>query len=95
MTNGNADRPLDAATISQYVTEVAEALPVAGDRHVVIVAGGALLAWRGLREATRDVDSIRRLDDELRAAIEKVARRHGLAPRWLNDSAAGRYTSRP
>lgn len=44
MTNGNADRPLDAATISQYVTEVAEALPVAGDRHVVIVAGGALLA---------------------------------------------------
>lgn len=70
------------------MAEVAEALPVVGDRHVVVVAGGALLAWRGLRGATRDVDSIRRLDDELRVAVEQVAGRHGLAPRWLNDSAA-------
>lgn len=89
MTDGGAgDRPLDAAAIGQYVTEVAEALPVVDDRHVVVVVGGALLAWRGLREATRDVDSIRHLDDEMRVAVEQVAGRHGLAPRWLNDNAA-------
>lgn len=89
MTDDAADhRPLDAAAIEQFVTEVAEALLVVGDRHVVVVVGGALLAWRGLRAATRDVDSIRRIDDEMRVAVEHVAGRHGLAPRWLNDNAA-------
>lgn len=46
-----------------------------------------MLALRGLRDATRDVDSVSRLDDDLAAAIARVAERHGLAPRWLNDSA--------
>lgn len=37
---------------------------------------------------TRDVDSIRPLDDELRRAIHVIAERHGLAANWLNDHAA-------
>jgi hypothetical protein len=48
-----------------------------------------LLAWHGLRDTTVDVDSVARVDVELAAAVQRVADRHGLGPKWLNDSAAG------
>lgn len=68
------------------------ALPVRLAERVVagcrIDAGGSLLAWQGLRPSTADVDSIRRLDDELRHAVSEVAERRGLAPDWLNDHAS-------
>ena len=50
--------------------------------------GGALLAWHGLRDSTHDVDSVERLDTVLKNAVMHVAKRHDLAPEWLNDSAA-------
>lgn len=81
------DQPLDADAIEQYMVEVADELAGSSQRTVIIV-GGALLAWRGLRDATRDVDSVEPLDDELAAAVARVAARHGLAPKWLNASAA-------
>jgi len=48
-----------------------------------------LLDANGLRDATRDVDSAKLLDAEIKSAVAVVATRHDLAPRWLNDSAAG------
>ncbi len=51
------------------------------------MVGGALLALRGLRDATRDVDTTTPIDADLRAAIARVALQHGLAPQWLNDHA--------
>lgn len=60
-----------------------------GPRHRVILAGGALLAWGDLRDTTRDVDSVERLDEDLRAAVASVAERQGLSTDWLNDRAAG------
>ena len=83
-----SDQPLDAATIKQYLGEVADELPGAGPQRTVTLVGGALLAWHGLRDATRDVDSGQRLDAEVAAAGKRVAERHDLAPKWLNDSAA-------
>ncbi|MEY2430335.1 MAG: hypothetical protein QOC92_60 [Acidimicrobiaceae bacterium] len=82
------DIPLDAVVIEQYVAEVAEHLQPDGERRVLVVVGGALLAWHGLRDTTRDVDSVRRLDEELKAAVAAVGARHGLATTWLNDRAA-------
>lgn len=78
----------DSASISRHLDEVAEQHDPSGSRHIVVLVGGGLLAWHGLREATRDVDSVRRLDEELRAAVAAVAERHGLAPKWLNDHAS-------
>ncbi len=49
--------------------------------------GGSLLAWHDLWDSTEDVDSVRRLDDELRVAVASVARARGLAPGWLNADA--------
>jgi hypothetical protein len=82
-----SERPLDAAQIQRFLTEVADELPAGGPQRAVIVVGGALLALRGLRDATRDVDSIARLDETMKSAVARVASRHDLASRWLNDSA--------
>lgn len=79
---------LDARSIHEHLAEVAGELPAGGAQRTVKRVGGAAMAILGLRDATRDVDSIERLDATLRDAIERVARRHGLAPKWLNDSAA-------
>jgi hypothetical protein len=74
--------------IRAYLLEVAELLPD-GNPQCIVVVGGSLLALLGFREATNDVDSITRLGKSLRTAVAQVADRHDLAPRWLNDSAAG------
>jgi hypothetical protein len=74
---------LDAATIWALLLEVAEELE--GEQVVVIIVGGAQLALNGLRDATRDVDTIRSVGGRLEAAVAKVAERHDLAPKWLND----------
>jgi len=55
----------------------------------IIVVGGAFMALRGFRASTADIDTITRLDDELRLAVEAVATERGLRPDWLNDRAAG------
>ena len=83
--------PLGPTEIREYLTEVAGTLAPAGPRHTVVIVGGALLAWHGLRAATRDVDSVRRLDEELQEAVRAVALRHDLAPAWMND-ASGAFT---
>jgi len=82
-----ADQLLDSGTITRYLGEVANELKV-GPQRTIVVAGGALLALHGFRDATRDVDSVIRLDTDLEAAVAQVADQHDLAPKWLNDSAA-------
>lgn len=82
------DRPLHADAIRQHLAEVADELPPDGPRRTIVLVGGALMALLGLRPATRDVDTVERLDEPTKEAVATVARRHGLAPRWLNDSAA-------
>ncbi len=79
---------LDGRTIRELLGEVADRLPPAGPQHVVVLAGGSLLAWRGLRESTRDVDSLRPLSAELAQAADEVGAAHGLGVGWLNARAA-------
>ena len=43
---------LGAAAIERYLGEVADELTDRGPKQTVIVVGGALLAWHGLRDAT-------------------------------------------
>ena len=82
-----SDALLDGDRIRAHVAEVAAALPEGRPQLRLILVGGSLLAWHGLRDSTRDVDSLVALDATLRKAVETVAARHGLAPRWLNDDA--------
>jgi hypothetical protein len=74
--------------IRELISEVAELLDEGQPRATVVIVGGSLLAWRGLRLATEDVDSSIRLEAEVKAAVRVVAKRHGLAVDWLNDHAA-------
>jgi hypothetical protein len=81
-----SEQPLGGTDITNLLSEVAEELSE-GYEHRIVVVGGALLALHGLRETTRDVDSVTPVDPELREAVARVAARHGLAPAWLNDHA--------
>lgn len=87
------DPLLDAEAIRDLLAEVADELEAiaepGSERPEVVVVGGAMLALRGLRRATHDVDSVRPVPVTLAAAVANVADRHGLAPRWLNDRARG------
>lgn len=74
--------------IRLLVGEVAELLDPGRPQATVIIVGGSLLAWRGLRLATEDVDSSVRIDADVKAAVRIVAERHQLAVDWLNDHAA-------
>jgi len=84
-----SDVPLTGDDIRAYLHEVAAALGPDGRAHTLILVGGALLALVGLRASTVDVDTIAKVDAELARAVRSVAATHGLAPKWLNDSAAG------
>jgi len=53
----------------------------------LIVVGGSYLAFHGLRDATRDVDTITALDEAVRDAVHEVATRRGLVSHWLNAHA--------
>lgn len=79
---------LDGRTIRALLGEVAGRLPPEGPQHLVVLAGGSLLAWHGLRESTRDVDSLRPLAAELARAADEVGAAHGLPAGWLNARAA-------
>lgn len=81
------DGLLDGDDVRRLVNEVADELAVAGPQRTLIIVGGSLLAWHGLRDATEDVDTIRPLDAELKSAVAAVAARHELSVTWLNDDA--------
>lgn len=74
--------------IRQLLGEVADRLDPALPRATVVIVGGSLLAWHGLRLATEDVDSSVRLAADVRAVVRSVAEDHRLAVDWLNDHAA-------
>jgi hypothetical protein len=79
---------LNGERVRALLEEVAELLRVRDHRSTIVIAGGSLLAWLNLRDSTRDVDSVRALDPEVRQAVLDVARRHDMATTWLNDFAA-------
>lgn len=65
--------------IRELLLEVAECLQSGRSRSTVLIVGGSLLAIQGLRLSTQDVDSSLRLDDHLRDAVQRVAKKHELA----------------
>ena len=79
------DTPLGPEDIERLLIAVAEELGDSGPIHEFVMVGGSLLAMHQLREATYDVDSVTRIDQELRAAVARVAAMHDLPYDWLND----------
>lgn len=84
---------LDRDLILDLFFEVAEVLGSEGPVYEVIVAGGASLLFLGVRDSTRDVDSLVFIDGDLEEAVRLVGARHGLPPRWLNSSSSGWWPS--
>jgi hypothetical protein len=57
----------------------------------IIIVGGSYLAILNLRRATRDVDSITRVESATKQAIADVGHARGYDAEWLNDAAASFY----
>lgn len=83
-TRSQLSKPLTYPEIEAYLYEVADVLGEDGDNRIVVVVGGALLAYYQIRNTTTDVDSARLIDQDLAAAILEVAKRHGLDEDWMN-----------
>jgi len=75
----------DATEIHLLLDELAAQLPSDVAPSVIVITGGALLALRGIRSATTDVDSISRLSPVVRTAAAAVAQYRDLDPSWLNN----------
>lgn len=73
--------------------EFANELAMLGLSTQVVMVGGAWMLWHAQRMSTRDIDSARTLDPGIETAVLKVAERHHLSSRWLNDSAAAFWPS--
>lgn len=83
----------DRAELEMLFRELAEELTVFGTSADVVMVGGSWMLWHGQRASTRDVDSARRFDAYVTAAVERVGARHDLNERWLNDAAAAFWPS--
>jgi len=83
-TRSSLSKPLTYREIEEYLYEVADVLGGDGENRIVVVVGGALLAYYQIRNTTTDVDSALLIDQDLAAAILEVAKRHGLDEDWMN-----------
>lgn len=88
---------LDRETLHRLFDELADELARVRTRaHVYIVGGAAMMMAYQRDRATHDVDA--RIDDghaAVLAAVEAIARRHGLPTTWLNEQATAYLPSTP
>lgn len=82
-----AQQALNVEQIRVLVAELAERLRESSTEYRLVIAGGALLAWHGLRDSTHDVDSLTYLDEAIRTKIADIAAERDLASNWLNHNA--------
>lgn len=78
---------LNGDRIRSLIAALAEQLEPADIPRRIIIAGGSLLAWHGLRDSTTDIDSLTVLDSVVVEAVSKLAQIEDLSPLWLNDHA--------
>jgi hypothetical protein len=78
----------DRRQLEALFDELATELDRLGTSAEIVMVGGAWMLWYSQRASTRDVDSAQRFTADVTQAVERVASRHDLSPRWLNDNAA-------
>lgn len=81
---------LDRAELKRLFGEIDRRLEPTLDPTVLIVVGGAALAFLSDVRSTRDVDHVSgEVPQAVRRAVVDVAEVEGLAPDWLNNAAKG------
>ena len=81
---------LDQAELRRLFGEIDRRLEPTPDPTVLVVVGGAALAFLSDVRSTRDVDHVTdAVPEEVRRAVLEVAEAEGLEPDWLNNVAKG------
>jgi hypothetical protein len=76
--------------ILKYFNELNDELRTDDQQAEIGIMGGAVMCIvYNARAATKDVDAIFEPSEIVRKAAAKIAKRHNLAPDWLNDGAKG------
>lgn len=83
----------DRGELEALFAELAAELARLETTAEIVMVGGAWMLWHAQRAATRDVDSARRFDADVREAVDSVGARHDLRHGWLNDAAAAFWPS--
>ena len=78
---------IDGELARSLIKQLAEALDGTGLQREIVIAGGSLLAWHDLLEATQDIDCLTRLDDDIRKLVAEIGDSRELPRGWLNDHA--------
>ena len=78
----------DRDELESIFEELARELDELGTAVDVVMVGGSWMLWHSQRASTRDVDSARRFDADVKGAIKRVGSRHDLREGWLNDAAS-------
>ena len=81
---------MTAVEITQYLSELNNDLAAKSIKGEISLFGGAVmvLAFKA-RISTKYVDAIFEPTAEIRAAVSRIAERHGLNENWLNDGVKG------
>jgi hypothetical protein len=86
------DLVFDGEETLDALRALADLLQNLGAAHQeIIIVGGSYLAIKNLRQATRDVDSVTRVEFATKRAIAEIGQSRGYEADWLNDAAASFY----
>lgn len=81
---------LDQTDLRRLFHEIDRRLEPTSEPTVLVVVGGAALAFLSDVRTTRDVDHItNEVPETVRRAVRQVAEDEGLDPNWLNNAAKG------
>lgn len=76
--------------ISQYLSEMNDALAERGAMGEIVLCGGAVMTLvYDARPSTKDIDALFAPTAVLRSVAKEIAEAHGLEEDWFNDAAKG------
>jgi hypothetical protein len=87
---------MDKKEIENYLNALNDDLGSKGIKGEICLYGGAVMCLvYDSRPSTKDVDAIFKPTQEIRQAIQSVAKTNGLPADWLNDAVKGFVVSHP
>ena len=83
------NKPLKTETIEELLKELGKEIRKEygrnADVELIIVGGASILLNYGVRESTTDIDAAIRTRSSINSLIYKIAERHNIPDKWLND----------
>jgi|TergutMp193P3_1026864.scaffolds.fasta_scaffold07394_8 hypothetical protein len=84
----STDEKITKDNIDKYLKELSKEYkkinPGNNKTRIVIVGGGVVLLKHNFRKTTEDIDATIYSTDDMLEAIDKIAKKYSLSPKWIN-----------